>query len=72
MGKASVIKESNTKVMHVGSDRFGTLSDAALKISYEGNRQLTASQFGKYLIDNFWEAARDKLLKEIEETKGTK
>lgn len=54
-----------TKVIYVGPDRFKVLCDEAIKISYEGGRQITASQLAQYLIDNFSHAARQLLLKEM-------
>ncbi|WP_090362678.1 hypothetical protein [Pseudomonas coleopterorum] len=54
-----------TRVIHIGQERFETLSDLAINISYEGKRQITASQLAQYVLDNFLEQARLKLLSEI-------
>jgi hypothetical protein len=54
-----------TKVIYVGVDRFKVLCDEAIKISYEGGRQVTASQLAQYLVDNFTDVAKQRLLKEM-------
>lgn len=54
-----------TKVIYVGTDRFKILYDEAIKISYQGGRQITPSQLAQYLIDNYTNAASQQLLKEM-------
>ena len=54
-----------TKVIYVGTDRFKALCDEAIKLSYEGKRQVTASQLAQYLVDNYIGAAKQQLLKEM-------
>ncbi len=54
-----------TKVVYVGADRFKALSDEAIKISYQAGRQITSSQLAQYLIDNYIDAAKHQLLKEM-------
>lgn len=56
---------TNTKVIYVGPERFKVLCDEAIQISYEGGRQVTASQLAQYTIDKFSHAARQLLLKEM-------
>lgn len=66
LSKPRVIgNRGNTRVIHIGEERFKTLSDLAIDISYEGKRQITASQMAQYVLDNFMEQARTKLLSEI-------
>lgn len=60
--------QGDTKVMYIGSDRFKSLSDAAIKVSFQGGKQITASQMAQYVLDNFLADASTKLLKEINET----
>lgn len=58
--------KTDTRVMYVGSDRFKALTNAAIEVSYQGKRQITASQIAKYMVDNFLQEAKEKLLKEIQ------
>lgn len=60
--------QSDTKVMYIGSDRFKLLSDAAINVSFQGGKQVTASQMGQYVLDNFLADASAQLLKEISES----
>ncbi|WP_282349331.1 hypothetical protein [Pseudomonas sp. PS01301] len=60
--------QTDTKTMYIGSERFKSLSDAAIKVSFKGGKQVTASQMGQYVLDNFLADASEKLLKEIIET----
>lgn len=57
----------NTSVMYIGADRYKSLSEAAIDVSYAGKRQITASQLAQYVLDNFTEQARLKLLIELSE-----
>jgi len=63
---STIGNKANTSVMYIGAERFKALSSIAIDISYKGKRQITASQMAQYVLDNFMEAARDKLLKEID------
>jgi hypothetical protein len=60
--------KTDTRVMYVGSDRFKALTDAAIEVSYKGKRQITASQMAKYTVDHYLQEAKEKLLKEIQES----
>lgn len=60
--------KTDTRVMYIGSDRFKALTDAAIDVSYQGKRQITASQMAQYIVDNYLESAMEKLLKEIQES----
>ena len=42
--------QGDTKVMYIGSDRFKSLSDAAIKVSFQGGKQITASQMAQYVL----------------------
>jgi lipoate-protein ligase A len=49
------------KTIHIGSPRVKTLTECAIDVSHHCRRQFTAGQFIQYLIDNFAEAAKEKL-----------
>lgn len=55
----------NSSVIYVNADRFKKLSDTAIKISYEGNRQITASQFAQFILDNFSDQAKEMLVEQL-------
>lgn len=54
--------------LHVGRERVKSLTDYAIEVSYNCGRQITPGQFNQYLIDNFSEAGKAKLLKENPKT----
>ena len=55
----------NTKVVHVGVELFKKLDDGAIDISHQSRRRITPSQVAQYLVVNYLDAAKEKLLKEI-------
>lgn len=63
--------ESKTKVVHIGVDRFRLLTNAAIDISHQTRRQITASQVNKYLIDHFAQEAVQRLKSEHEAERAT-
>lgn len=63
--------KTDTRTMYVGSERFKKLTDAAIEVSYLGKRQITASQIAKYMVDNFLQEAKEKLLKEIQASQAS-
>lgn len=59
---------TDTRTVYIGSNRFKLLNDVAINVSFEGGRQVTASQVLQYLVDNFTENAKEQILKEIKES----
>lgn len=55
----------DTRTMYIGSERFKMLNDAAIEISYQSGRQITASQMAQYVLDNFLEKGRVQILAEL-------
>lgn len=49
------------KTIHIGAPRAKMLTEYAIDVSHHCRRQLTAGQFIQYLIDNFADAAKEKL-----------
>lgn len=58
----------DTRTMYIGSERFKTLNDVAIEISYQSGRQITASQMAQYVLDNFLDRARVQILTELNPT----
>jgi len=56
---------TNTRVVYVGAELFKVLADGAIDISYQGGRQITPSQLAQYLITNFSDEAKAKLIKDM-------
>ncbi|MFJ7315444.1 hypothetical protein ACIQVE_22315 [Pseudomonas sp. NPDC098747] len=52
-------------VAHVGVERFDKATQAAIDLSADARRQITGSQFIKYIIDNYADEAKAKLREEI-------
>lgn len=50
-----------SKTIHIGAPRTKKLTECAIDVSHHCRRQLTAGQFIQYLIDNYAEAAKEKL-----------
>lgn len=55
-----------TNTIHVGLERFRELSRLAIEVSYHGQRSVSPPEFNRYLIDNFGEKAKEKMLAEIQ------
>lgn len=60
--------KTNVLVIYIGAERFNTLSEAAIDVSYRGKRQITPSQMAQYVLDNYLPEAMEQLLKEIQES----
>lgn len=61
------LKQSpRTNTIHVGIERFRELTRLAIEVSYHGKRPISPPEFNRYLIDNFGEMARDKMLADIQ------
>lgn len=63
---ASSEDEATTKTssVYIRPTRVETLNKAAIRVSYETNssRQISPSELARYLIDNFLEAAIQKMV----------
>lgn len=57
--------KSGTKVVYLGADRYKRLSMAAIEVSYHSGRQLTPSQLMQFLVDNYTDAAKTLIVKEM-------
>lgn len=57
--------QGNSSVIYVNADRFRKLADSAIEISYESKRQITASQFAQFVLDNFSEKAKQMLVEQL-------
>lgn len=58
---AAVGEVRYSKTIHIGSPRTKRLTECAIDVSHHCRRQLTAGQFIQYLIDNYADAAKEKL-----------
>jgi hypothetical protein len=61
---------TNTRVVHVGAELFKVLADGAIDISHQGRRQITPSQLAQYLVHNYLEPAKQKMIEEIKKAEG--
>lgn len=59
---------TTTRVVYVGAELYKVLADGAIDVSYQGGRQITPSQLVQYLINNWGEEAKAKLIKEMKES----
>ncbi|WP_259645564.1 hypothetical protein, partial [Pseudomonas avellanae] len=64
--RGKIGSKAEVRVIYIGAERFTTLSESAIDVSYRGKRQITASQMAQYVVDNYLEVAMEKLLKEIQ------
>ncbi|GKS08504.1 hypothetical protein PSTH1771_25830 [Pseudomonas syringae pv. theae] len=64
--RGKIGSKAEVRVIYIGTERFTTLSESAIDVSYRGKRQITASQMAQYVVDNYLEVAMEKLLKEIQ------
>lgn len=61
MSHSKIGNKSKSTVAHVGYERFDKLTQAAIDISGVTRRQITSSQFLKFIIDNYAEKAQEDL-----------
>lgn len=54
---------------HVGAERYYKLTQVAIDLSATARRQITASIFLKFIIDNYAEEAKVALLRSIDKEK---
>lgn len=73
MAQKQIGYKSKATVAHVGAARFEGLTQIAIDLSGVARRQITPSQFLKYMIDNYADKAKEELkiqLVKENETKG--
>lgn len=58
--------DPKTNTIHIGIERFRTLSNLAIDVSYISKRIVSPPEFNRYLIDNFGEEAKKRLIAEIQ------
>ncbi|EJZ3360226.1 hypothetical protein OH846_004503 [Salmonella enterica] len=61
----SVPKKSSTAVIYIGQKRYQELAKQAREISYLSESNIRPSTFLQFLIDEFGEQARNRMLKRL-------
>lgn len=65
MSPKNVGNKSKAATAHIGGERGDLLTQAAIDLSATARRQITGSQFLKFIIDNYTEAAKAALLEQL-------